>query len=105
MNKVREKFAALRAERKKAFIAYVTCGDPDLRTTARLVAELGEKALTEPKLKSPAQIEKVLPKGRKVLLDDLVEKVSSGYVLVAEDDKRPPALIHVAEDNDFDSLT
>lgn len=40
MNSVCEKFAELKAKKEKAFIAYITCGDPDLKTTARLVMEL-----------------------------------------------------------------
>ena len=34
MSKIREAF-----ENKKAFIAFVTCGDPDLETTAAVVRE------------------------------------------------------------------
>jgi hypothetical protein len=41
-------------------------------------------------LKSPAQIEKLLPKGRK-LPDDLAPKVSSGTTIARADDQRPDA--------------
>jgi tryptophan synthase alpha chain len=42
-NRIAKKFKRLRAERKKAFIAYITAGDPSLAVTARLVPAL-EKA-------------------------------------------------------------
>jgi hypothetical protein len=42
-------------------------------------------------LKSPAQIEKLLPKNDKKTLADLVEKKSSGFVLVKDSDPRLPA--------------
>ncbi len=40
MNAIDALFQKLRAERRKAFIPFVTAGDPDLRTTSRLVSEL-----------------------------------------------------------------
>jgi tryptophan synthase alpha chain len=40
MNRIDKKFSELRRKRKKAFIAFITAGYPDLRTTARLVVEL-----------------------------------------------------------------
>ncbi|OGW75474.1 MAG: tryptophan synthase subunit alpha [Omnitrophica bacterium RBG_13_46_9] len=43
MNRIDALFTRLEKERKKAFIVYITAGDPALRTTERLVAEL-EKA-------------------------------------------------------------
>lgn len=49
---------------------------------------------TEPELKSPAQIEKVV--GKKIfakLAPELVDKSSSGYTLVPETDPRPPATV------------
>lgn len=45
--------------------------------------------LEVPSLKSPAQIEKLLPKSDRKVVDMLVEKKSSGCALVAEHDKRP----------------
>jgi tryptophan synthase alpha chain len=39
-NKIECKFRALRREGRKAFVAYLTAGDPDLETTARLVSAL-----------------------------------------------------------------
>lgn len=44
---------------------------------------------TETKLKSPAAIEKMLPKEARELLDELTVKESSGHTLVHESDKRP----------------
>jgi Protein of unknown function (DUF2800) len=43
----------------------------------------------EPSLKTPAAIEKLLPKEQRALLDELCVKESSGHTLVHESDKRP----------------
>lgn len=40
MNRIDLKFKALRARKKKAFIAYITAGDPDIAVTGKLVLEL-----------------------------------------------------------------
>jgi tryptophan synthase alpha chain len=40
MNRIGQKFKDLKAQKKKAFIAFITAGDPDLTTTAKLVAAL-----------------------------------------------------------------
>lgn len=40
MNRIDEMFAKRRAEGKKAFIGFVTAGDPDIDTTAELVLEM-----------------------------------------------------------------
>jgi tryptophan synthase alpha chain len=40
MNRIDRKFLDLRAEGKKAFIAYICAGDPDISTTEKLVLEL-----------------------------------------------------------------
>jgi len=45
---------------------------------------------TKPKMLSPAQIEKLLPKKQKEAIGHLVEKISSGTVLAPADDPRPP---------------
>lgn len=39
MNRIGQKFRKLRREKKKAFIAFITCGDPNLATTERLALE------------------------------------------------------------------
>ncbi|MCS7048496.1 MAG: tryptophan synthase subunit alpha [Verrucomicrobiae bacterium] len=40
MNRIDQKFADLRAAGQKAFVAYITAGDPDLESTARYVRAL-----------------------------------------------------------------
>ncbi len=39
MNRIERRFRQLRRQRKKAFIAFITCGDPSLSTTKRLAIE------------------------------------------------------------------
>jgi tryptophan synthase alpha chain len=40
MGQIEESFSALKKEGRKAFVAYLTAGDPDLETTARLIPAL-----------------------------------------------------------------
>lgn len=40
MNRIDERFKELKAKNEKAFIAFITCGDPDLATTKELIIEL-----------------------------------------------------------------
>ncbi|MBL7156699.1 MAG: tryptophan synthase subunit alpha [Candidatus Omnitrophica bacterium] len=40
MNRIDKLFTKLKKQRKKAFIVYITAGDPDLKKTGKLVAEL-----------------------------------------------------------------
>ncbi len=40
MGRIEEKFRALKNEGRKAFVAYLTAGDPDLKTTAELIPAL-----------------------------------------------------------------
>ncbi|HNX90720.1 MAG TPA: tryptophan synthase subunit alpha [Candidatus Omnitrophota bacterium] len=40
MNRISDTFEKLKREKKKAFIVYITAGDPSLKTTAELVKEL-----------------------------------------------------------------
>lgn len=47
--------------------------------------------MTEPELKSPAQVEKLLPKEHKKILESLTVSVSSGLTLVPVSDKRQAA--------------
>ncbi len=42
MNRIEEKFKELREEGKHALIAYVTCGDPDIDTTKKIIKILVE---------------------------------------------------------------
>jgi Protein of unknown function (DUF2800) len=53
---------------------------------------LDETELTETKLVSPAQAEKVLKKRKLELPDELVVAVSSGTTLAPENDPRPAVL-------------
>ncbi|MDD5097273.1 MAG: tryptophan synthase subunit alpha [Candidatus Omnitrophica bacterium] len=45
MNRIDQKFIQLRKENKKAFIAFITAGYPDLTTTGKLVLELEKKGV------------------------------------------------------------
>ncbi len=40
MNRIEQKFQSLKTQKRKAFIAFITAGDPDLKTTAKLVLGL-----------------------------------------------------------------
>lgn len=40
MNRIEEKFQDLKKQKRKAFIAFITAGDPDLKTTEKLVLGL-----------------------------------------------------------------
>jgi tryptophan synthase alpha chain len=40
MNRIDETFRQLKKEKRKAFIPYITAGDPDIKTTERIVAAL-----------------------------------------------------------------
>ena len=40
MNRIEAKFKELRKKRKKAFVAFIMAGDPDMKTTYKLVLEL-----------------------------------------------------------------
>ena len=42
MNRIEKKFKSLRAQKRKAFIAYITAGDPNLEITEKLVYALEE---------------------------------------------------------------
>src|SRR5262245_41536805 len=43
MNPIDALFALLKADQKKAFIPFVTAGDPDLETTVKFVRELAKR--------------------------------------------------------------
>lgn len=59
-------------------------------------AFLGLELYEAPSLKSPAAIEKLLPKDQRGLLDELTVKESSGHVLAPESDKRPAVKLDAA---------
>jgi tryptophan synthase alpha chain len=42
MNRIEKKFSQLKKQGKKAFIAFITCGYPDLNTTGRLIRGFSE---------------------------------------------------------------
>lgn len=42
MNRINKKFIQLKRKRKKALITFITAGDPDLRTTEKLVPEIAQ---------------------------------------------------------------
>ena len=56
---------------------------------AKVAALLGQEAYEPASIKSPAAIEKMLPKDQRALLDELCVKESSGHTLVHVSDKRP----------------
>lgn len=53
-----------------------------------IVDSVFRECLTTPELKSPAQIEKIIGKGNKTLVDELTVSISSGDTLVHDSDKR-----------------
>jgi hypothetical protein len=63
-----------------------------------MLADFGEDVAYERKLRSPAQVEKLI--GKKAFCDyaDLVESKSSGVTLVTLDDPRPPVAASVEDD-------
>lgn len=63
---------------------------------ARVAALLGEAAYEPASIKTPAAIEKLLPKDQRALLDELCVKESSGHTLVHESDKRPAIKVDAA---------
>lgn len=71
-------------------------------TGERLAQEFGLKppAIFDQKVKSPAQVEKIVDKSVKGKVDEFVDKVSSGYKLV-EDTDPAPALM----ESEMDSFT
>jgi len=40
MSRIDRKFKSLKKENKKAFIAFITAGDPDIKTTEELLNEI-----------------------------------------------------------------
>jgi hypothetical protein len=55
-------------------------------------------AMTEPELRSPAQLEKLLGKKKFAQYNDLIEKQSSGHTLVPDTDNRPSVATAQLED-------
>ena len=73
--------------------------DPD--AAAEFVKSLGygdNDIHVEPKLRSPAQMEKLVGAKQKKLLEPLIDSRSSGTVLAPASDKRPAVTSSAAED-------
>ncbi len=45
MNRIDKKLRELRRKKKKALIAFITCGDPNLSTTERLALEFARSGV------------------------------------------------------------
>lgn len=74
--------------------------DDDVKLMLSLDFGLDENTYIEQKLKSPAQVEKALPKPERVALEALYDKVSSGTKLAKVDD--PRAGVRPSAQSDFD---
>lgn len=86
------KLAAKRAMRKWKI------GDEEVAASLILAFDLLPGQIFDKKLRSPAQVEKLLPKDKRADMDAFVTKESSGLVLVAESDPRQPAKPDAAEE-------
>ncbi len=67
--------------------------EEDIINYMKAATKRDENEFFERKLKTPVQMEKLLSKQLGVKLRTMIETVSSGYNLVPESDKRPPAAI------------
>lgn len=92
------KLVAKRAKRKWAAPEFEI-----VSVVEEIVGPVDESQLYVRELKSPAQLEKLLPKGERERLSDFVEKKSSGVTLVHESDKRP-AVDPATAEQDFDAV-
>jgi len=103
--KALDEFAYAEAERGVEIPGYKLVAKRGVRKWTddiQVVTWAAGKALTpfeEPKLKSPAQLEKGLSKEEKAELNDMTVTVSSGHTLVPESDKRPA--VHKALATEF----
>lgn len=70
----------------------------DEKAVADWATKRGVDPYEEPKVKSPAQLEKGLAKDEKESLSQMTASVSSGFTLVPESDKRPAAKTALAEE-------
>lgn len=71
---------------------------------SRLNNNTMRECLTSPELKSPAQVEKVVGKGGKDLVNEVCSAVSSGTTLVTSDDPRPEVAPGTTALDDFSNL-
>lgn len=80
-------------------------GDPDIiKGRLAFQFELSPDQIVEEKLRSPAQIEKLLPKHERDALKELVVAESSGVTLARETDRRAEAAPKVSAQDDFDPV-
>ena len=86
--------ALFRGRHEKA-IRLASWSDID-KALVKAGVEVTEDFYTDPEMKSPAAIEKLLPKEQRALLDELCVKESSGHTLVHESDKRPAIKVDAA---------
>lgn len=77
------KLVAKRAQRKW------DGAEVDIVAAVRGVVQVDDAMLYSHELKSPAQIEKLLPKHLRPVLEEFVQRRSSGVTLALEEDKRP----------------
>jgi hypothetical protein len=87
-----KKLVAKRAERKW------NVSDKEIVAALSPLVALDDELYVPRELLSPGHMEKVLGKGGKKLVDPLTTKVSSGYNLVDESDKRPAITVHPGDD-------
>ena len=69
-----------------------------------MLFDLDEDQVVEKKVRSPAQVEKLLPKAERAALADLVVKASSGTTLARETDRRPEVQPAADAVDDFDPV-
>lgn len=82
---------------KRATRKWKELPSPHIYKALRDASGLAMQDFQEPAvLKSPAQVEKLLPKEQRALLDELCVKESSGHTLVHESDKRPAVKLDAA---------
>ena len=72
--------------------------EDEVAASLSLTFDLEDDQIFDKKLRSPAQVEKLLPKDKRADMDAFVTKESSGLVLVAESDPRQPAKPDAAEE-------
>jgi hypothetical protein len=69
-----------------------------------MLFDLDEDQVVEKKVRSPAQVEKLLPKAERAALADLIVKASSGTTLARETDRRPEVQPAADAVDDFDPV-
>lgn len=72
--------------------------------TLTMTHDLDEDDIVEKKLRSPAQVEKLLPRPLRAQLEDLVVRQSSGTTLARETDRRPEVTPSLEAADEFDPI-